>query len=1097
MDVGDWLEGLGLGRYRSAFAENGVDAVVLRRLTAEDLKEIGVLPVGHRRLLLDAIAALPGSDPPPGDAAGRDERRQVTVLFADLVGYSRLSSELDPEDVRTLLDAFFAMADKAVVDHGGTVDKHIGDCVMAVFGAPISYGNDAERAVRAAVAIRDGLGAATSRLGRALMIHAGVASGEVVASANPEAGPHGTVTGPSVNLAARLAACAGPGEILVSAAVRRAVADRCRLEDAGVFALKGFPEPLGAWRVAALLAAGPERPGTLVGRTTERALQRAALESCRDHGRGQVLYLRGEAGIGKTTLLAALREAAETMGFAVAAGAVRDFGIERGRPALASLASRLLERLHDGPMQADRERQEPLAAAGASDAERATLADLLDLPMAASLRSTLDALDALARTRSLCSVLERLVDLNARQSPLLLLAEDLHWADDATLATLGGLILSARDKPVLFGLTTRPEGDPTAAGFVLPGTVLTFDLGPLGQDEARRLAEAFAEAGPAVVEACLERAGGNPLFLEQLLQHAQSRLREAVPDSVQSIVQARMDQLPPEARQAFQTASVLGQGFALDDLRHLLDDPDYDPAILVQRQLLRREADGLVFPHALLREAAYATLLRERRRRLHARAAARCRATDPVLAAEHLLRAESAEAPAACREAAERLLSRFRHAAALDLLERALAQAPDPEDRIRLMLLRSDALLGLGEADRAEEAFTQALGSAVGPETRARALIGRASARRITDRVDAALADVDEALEVARAADLPDLEARAFALRGNLGFPKGDFAGCRRDHGESLRIARRIGSTELEAAALGGLGDVAYMVGRLVEAHASFRDCVERSAGIDLRRIAAANLPMQAITHFWVADIRGAADLALAAIEAARAIGHDRALMIAHHAAYFAERALDRPEAAKGHAAASLELARRLNAPRFVAEGLAFVAQIGFDQGNLPEAEAGFAEALALARRTGMAYMGPVFLAGRALTTRDAREREDLIREGEALLAAGSLCHNHLIFRTELIDAHLAAGAYQEAAHHAEALDVYVGGQTLPATALAIETARAGAAGSGAGTSRAAVLTALAERAEALGDLRRRSMLRRLASATPRPPVIPAPSSPR
>ena len=205
MDIAAWLLNLGLERYEPAFRENEIDAEVLPRLTAEDLTSLGVTAIGHRRKLLDAIAALRDGDPAPasasagrrssGAACGRSrpalpegERRQVAVLFADLAGYTALSQELDAEEVHALLGRFFERADGIVEDHGGRVDKHIGDCVMAVFGAPVAHGNDAERAVRASLALRDAMPGLAADVGRPVRVHVGVAAGQVVASGIGSAG---------------------------------------------------------------------------------------------------------------------------------------------------------------------------------------------------------------------------------------------------------------------------------------------------------------------------------------------------------------------------------------------------------------------------------------------------------------------------------------------------------------------------------------------------------------------------------------------------------------------------------------------------------------------------------------------------------------------------------------------------------------------------------------------------------------------------------------------------------------------------------------------------------------------------------------------
>src|SRR4051794_28924840 len=267
VDVAAWLRGLGLERYARLFGDNAIDAEVLPELSDADLEKLGI-PLGHRKRLLRAIAALraassaaepaSGSRAPPAGPDG--ERRQVTVLFADLTGYTALSRELDAEEVHALLDRFFAAADGIVERLGGRVDKHIGDCVMAVFGAPVAHGNDAERAVHAALAIRDATSDLGRTVGRDLAVHVGVASGEVVASRiGSVAHREYAVTGETVNLASRLTDRAEPGDILISGAVHRALAERLDCLDAGALAVKGLADPVRAWRLHGLRAAGSDR----------------------------------------------------------------------------------------------------------------------------------------------------------------------------------------------------------------------------------------------------------------------------------------------------------------------------------------------------------------------------------------------------------------------------------------------------------------------------------------------------------------------------------------------------------------------------------------------------------------------------------------------------------------------------------------------------------------------------------------------------------------------------------------------------------------------------------------------------------------------
>ena len=255
-EIRPWLEGLQLGEYADACVKGRVDASVLPTLTGDDLKDIGVLAVGDRRKLLNAIdlLALDGSETkavPVEPGAIEALKRQVTVLFADISGFTTLSNRLDAEETHALLNRFFAVVDEAVAGYGGTVDKHIGDAVMAVFGAPIARTDDPARALGAAQAIHDAVG----DLKPPIKVHIGVASGQVVASATGStAHEEYTVTGDSVNLAARLTDLAQAGETFVSNAVQRALRERFIGEALGGHIIAGLPEPVDIWRFQRLSA---------------------------------------------------------------------------------------------------------------------------------------------------------------------------------------------------------------------------------------------------------------------------------------------------------------------------------------------------------------------------------------------------------------------------------------------------------------------------------------------------------------------------------------------------------------------------------------------------------------------------------------------------------------------------------------------------------------------------------------------------------------------------------------------------------------------------------------------------------------------------
>ncbi len=284
--ITDWLRALGLANHAAAFAENRIDFDVLPDLTDEDLRDLGVTALGDRKRLARAIADLgkPGVSAPAAPAP-QSERRQVTVLFADISGYTKLSQDLDPEETLALLNGFFVAADAVIKRYGGTVDKHIGDAVMAVFGAPIAHSDDPLRAVRAAIDIHQ----ASAALDPPLGVHIGVASGEVVASGTGS-GDHReyTVTGASVNLASRLHDLAGRGQTFVSGAVHDAIGAAVDAEAEGGTEIAGFDGTVPVWSIRGLSDHHHATP-RLIGRRRERRQFEAAVEACLETKRGEVI----------------------------------------------------------------------------------------------------------------------------------------------------------------------------------------------------------------------------------------------------------------------------------------------------------------------------------------------------------------------------------------------------------------------------------------------------------------------------------------------------------------------------------------------------------------------------------------------------------------------------------------------------------------------------------------------------------------------------------------------------------------------------------------------------------------------------------------
>jgi len=1050
MQVAEWLRALGLDQYTAQFGAHDITSDLLPTLTADDLKDLGVSSVGHRRRLLDAIALLGGErsaaaaeeatrSPKGQPMAG--ERRQVTVLFADLTNYTELSARLDAEEIESILTAFFDVADAAIVAQGGLVDKHIGDCVMAVFGAPLAHDNDAERAVLAAQIIRDSVPALRERLGREIGVHVGVASGEVLASHVGSARHSAyTVTGDSVNLASRLTDKARSGEVLLSSAVYRALQDRLDCEVVGQIDIKGLTAPVTAWRLLRLRPVST-RSRAFVGRLRELRQFTAAIDACLETRRGSIVCVRGEAGLGKTRLIEEFQNDARSRGFGCHSGLVLDFGSGSGRDAVRSMLRSVL--LDHREADLDPEAMSRFIERGVVGPDRAIfLYDLLNVPPPLELRGLYNAMDTATRNRGLLATITEVAASAAKTKPLMIVIEDLHWADAATLSQISAVADAVTNCPVLLVVTSRNVDDTLAHGWQAFAPMLTIDLAPLHQDEALELAGTLLDRLGPVATGCVARAAGNPLFLEQLLRNAEELAEGDVPDSVQSLVQAQLDRLEPRHKEALQVASVFGQRFHLQGLRALIDDRDYLPSALVERALVRPHEDQFLFGHALIRDAVYSTLLRSRRRELHRRAAAWFADSDLGLHAEHLDRADDPSAAQAYLAATKAESARYRYEQAFALLGRGAALAQDKRDRFALICLRGELLHDTGQIVAARDAFEQAALLASDDAERCRSWLGVAAVKRVTDDLAGALQDVERVEDVASRSSLVAECARAHFLHGNLLFPRGDVEGCLREQRHSLQLARAAGSAELEAAAFGGLGDAEYVRGRMLTAREHFSNCVALSRRHGFGRTEVANLPMLAFMQYFAGDTRAALQQALLAIEMATKVGHRRALTVAHHAAFHTRLALGELDAARANVDAALELARLLKAPRFEAEALAFGAELSRLCGRRSEALAAISTALQISAETGMEYFGPVYYATLALIEEHEAPRRAALSNGEALLAGNVVAHNHLLYRKDAIEACLLLRDWSEAERHAAALEDFVRPEPLLWAGFIVSRAR-------------------------------------------------------
>ncbi len=993
----------------------------------------------------DAEAAAPVK---ASTVHGDGERRPVTVLFADLVDYTRMSQRLDPEDVHAMLGRFYETADEIVERFGGNIDKHIGDSVMAAFGAPVAHDDDAIRAVRAAAELHRAMPSLAGGAGQPLAVHIGIASGEVVASGLGGARHRAyTVIGNSVNLAARLLHLAGSGETVLDDAVYAAAQRIARCVPIEGARVKGIDAPLTAWRFVEFMGLSEQDGGhPFVGRHAELAQIEASLRGCAARGTGGTVLVRGDAGIGKSRLVGELRRRALADGFVCHTALVLDFGIAAGRDAIRDIVVGLMDLPSGTDDEARRAalkrlvlRHPPLVA------DEPFLCDLLGLPQPAATRGRYEAMDNAARQRGRAAAVVRLLETVCAKSPVLLIVEDVHWADKVTLDCLAALTRGAASIPAVLALTSRVAGDPLDAGWrgsVQGSPLVTIDLGPLGAKDALALAGGFLSAPRAFAQKCVERAGGNPLFLEQLLRAADEH-GDGLPASLHSLVLARMDRLPERDRMALRCASVVGQRFPLELVRHLARLPEYAGDALVAHFLVRPEGDEFLFAHALIRDGVYASLTRVRRAELHRAAAQWYGERDPVPRAEHLDRAEAPEAPRAYLDAALAQAAALQPERALALADRGAALATNADDVLALSMLRGRLHCESGEGGPAVDAYGVALAAAQRPADRCRALLGIAAGQRLLTGVDAALAALAEAEPLARAHGLVRELAELHYTRGGLHFARGDNSACRDEHEAALACARSIDDPGWEARATSGLADADYASGRIVSALGRFRQCIEICNAHGLAREEIPNRTMVGHCRLYMMEF----DAGIADMEAARSLAVEigdlkHGEMFALESQGLLLASCERHADAEPLLERSLVLAETIGARRFESLVLAALAACSLAAGRLTEGRDRIERSLALSREIGMGFCGPMALGVKARLLVDAQERERCRAEAEALIARGCTSHNLINYHRHGIEDALARGEFARGLEHAAALEVYTRGEPLPYSDFVIARAR-------------------------------------------------------
>jgi class 3 adenylate cyclase/tetratricopeptide (TPR) repeat protein len=736
-DVANWLRGLGLGQYAAAFRDNAVDSALLSRLTPDDLKDLGVSLVGHRRRLLDAIAALKSSDntnsPVPHAAnatassvtarSSDAERRQLTVMFCDLVGSTALSAQLDPEVLSDIIAAFQAICVNAVKGFGGSIAKYMGDGVLVYFGYPEAHEDDAERAVRAGLALIDAMKTAPTFSKVRPQVRIGIATGlVVVGELIGEGGAQERVAvGETLNLGARIQAAASPNSVVVSELTRRIAGAAFEYEDLGARELKGIPDVTRLWHVAGESATRGRFDSKVVGSLTPlvgRAEEIALLRRRWDHateGDGQLILISAPAGFGKSRITQAFREHLNDPSITCLQYFGSPFHVNSTLyPFIGQLESAAgIARGDTGGRKLDK--LEAVLAGLTEHPGEATalLADLLSIPFGKRY-PPLHLTEIVQKQRTM-EVLEEQLVRQSRRGPVLLLFEDAHWIDPTSIGLMSRIVRRIVDLPVMITVTYRPEFTPPWLDL---GHASMLKLNHLGKNQVIELIRKAVGDKPlpaTIVEQIAAKSQGVPLFIEEItrwvlesgdLEQVGERyvlrgsVRDlAIPSTLRDSLIARLDRLGVAKDVAF-TASIIGREFSYELLAGVAQMPEATLQEglekLVRSDLLAQRGtppqSHYIFKHALIRDAASQSILTARRRKLHERIAEvlsnnfpEVAETEPEVLALHYAEANLINrALGFWHRAAERVAARLAYIEALGHIEQAMklvATLPEGAER--------------------------------------------------------------------------------------------------------------------------------------------------------------------------------------------------------------------------------------------------------------------------------------------------------------------------------------------------------------------------------------------------------------------------------
>lgn len=964
---------------------------------------------------------------PPKEDVSEAERRQLTVMFCDLVGSTAMSEIMDPEDLRDVLSTYQEACKKHINRYGGYIARYMGDGLLVYFGYPTAHERDPERAVRAGLDIVTDVSSQTLNDGTPLHVRVGIATGLVVVGdlIGEGASEERAVLGETPNLAARLQGLAEPGSVVVSQSTYGLLSNRLAFQDLGPQSLKGISDQVHAFRalgetVLENEASNKTRNFRLVGRTSELE-QLHSLWHRASQGFGHVAILSGDAGLGKSHLLAAFEETIDFHAATRIEIKASEFHQDSSlRPVRQMLEAHL--RNFDSGFTDNASR----ALTGwLSSFENMTsdapgiFCDFLGLSSDDVSPHNLDG--AALKIRTFDCLVQLFEEISAKQ-PLLIIVEDAQWLDASTQEFLGRVVNRIPSMKSLLVVACRPS---FTANWNATSDFSKITLTRLSDEEASQIIDQVEGSGAlsdTVRASLIEHADGIPLYVEELTRSALEaglgaveNADIAVPTSLQDSLMARLDRLGPTKLVA-QKAAVIGR--ILDrKILHEISDQD---SVASERGLLELLSADLLIPrtdlseglfefrHAMIRDIAYQSLLKRRRKQIHSEIAKAClrlypeiEQSEPELIAFHYTEAELPElALPLWRAAAESATARWANVEAISYYNKALTS------------------LRLANPDDAHQEVEL--------------LVGLVGCMRIVDRFDDAFAALARAEELATSKGFDLLLTRLLSLHGNLCFPVGDLKSGIAFHTQARDLARKLDNTTEEAKAEGGLGDAAMFLAQVHEAEAHYNTCIEIARRENLPGIELANLSVRGHMRLYLNKTTEALADCLESTDLAVKANNRRAEMIARGSClskvYYE---MGEWQKSGEQSARAKEIAEALGALRYIPMYTCFQAKAALAVGETEKALEFASRAVEFNRQSEFVYTMPMTLSTLARTLDSADEADRILAEGEAMLDQSSLGHNHFWYRFDAMELGLQRNDQAMVEHHAVALEHFTANEPL------------------------------------------------------------------